>query len=292
MAQNITIQGASYPDVPSVTLPKTGGGTAWFTDVTPTTAVESDVASGKVFFKSDGSQATGTATSQGGSPYPWLGNGAEKVGTIINQTINLKNDTTYDSWAASTTATTIKSASESPDYTASLNIVDYDYCIVTLGFVQPVYLSGTPMKSTTYRVAQYHVQYYYGYPTSSNTSAVQSNTATQALSLSSSSNMFVQLYYNSSGVLTARSATQCGAIYMSSTPTYSGTSVTDGNLSFNYKIPAFYAKCDSSRFTTTRKTQVDSANTNYILTVDLYRVPHGNGVFSKWVTEMCNALNT
>lgn len=62
MAQNITIQGASYPDVPSVTLPKTGGGTAWFTDVTPTTAVESDVASGKVFFKSDGSQATGTAS--------------------------------------------------------------------------------------------------------------------------------------------------------------------------------------------------------------------------------------
>lgn len=66
MAQNITIQGASYSDVPSVTLPKTGGGTAWFTDVTPTTAVESDVASGKVFFKGDGSQSTGTAS------YPWV----------------------------------------------------------------------------------------------------------------------------------------------------------------------------------------------------------------------------
>lgn len=30
MAQNITIWGASYSNVPAVTLPKTGGGTATF----------------------------------------------------------------------------------------------------------------------------------------------------------------------------------------------------------------------------------------------------------------------
>ena len=35
MAQNITLMGASYPDVPAVTLPKTGGGTATFYDITP-----------------------------------------------------------------------------------------------------------------------------------------------------------------------------------------------------------------------------------------------------------------
>ena len=33
MAQNITLQGASYTDVPWVDLPKTGGGTARFVDV-------------------------------------------------------------------------------------------------------------------------------------------------------------------------------------------------------------------------------------------------------------------
>lgn len=32
MAQNITIMGASYSDVPAVDLPKTGGGTARFYD--------------------------------------------------------------------------------------------------------------------------------------------------------------------------------------------------------------------------------------------------------------------
>lgn len=34
MAQNITLLGASYPDVPAVQLPKTGGGTAIFIDET------------------------------------------------------------------------------------------------------------------------------------------------------------------------------------------------------------------------------------------------------------------
>lgn len=32
MAQNITLMGASYSDVPAVDLPKTGGGTARFRD--------------------------------------------------------------------------------------------------------------------------------------------------------------------------------------------------------------------------------------------------------------------
>lgn len=32
MAQNVTLLGASYPDVPSVILPKTGGGSAVFVD--------------------------------------------------------------------------------------------------------------------------------------------------------------------------------------------------------------------------------------------------------------------
>lgn len=63
MAQNITLMGASYSNVPAVTLPKTGGGTARFDDATVTTATASDVASGKVFLASNGTITTGTASS-------------------------------------------------------------------------------------------------------------------------------------------------------------------------------------------------------------------------------------
>ena len=60
MAQNITLMGASYSAVPAVTLPKTGGGTASFTDVTDTTAAAADVASGKYFYTASGVRTQGT----------------------------------------------------------------------------------------------------------------------------------------------------------------------------------------------------------------------------------------
>lgn len=66
MAQNVTIAGASYSSVPSIEVPKTGGGTAVFSDTSPTTAVDSDVASGKIYFKADGTQSTGIATGGAG----------------------------------------------------------------------------------------------------------------------------------------------------------------------------------------------------------------------------------
>ena len=66
MAQNITLLGASYSAVPAVTLPKTGGGTASFTDVSDTTATAADVASGTYFYTAAGERTEGTASGGGG----------------------------------------------------------------------------------------------------------------------------------------------------------------------------------------------------------------------------------
>ena len=60
MAQNVTIQGASYSDVPAVELPKPGGGVATFTDVSDSTADVADVANGEVFYNAGGTRSIGT----------------------------------------------------------------------------------------------------------------------------------------------------------------------------------------------------------------------------------------
>ena len=142
MAQNITLLGASYSDVPAVTLPKTGGGTARFTDVTPTTATDTDVASGKIYFKSDGSQSTGTASGGGGSGL-----------TLLK---------TYSMGTLSTSST---SASDTGKSTTLTGFNDYDVLVVDVSVdsttngrhtstVSMVYLTGTSAVTTknTYTV--------------------------------------------------------------------------------------------------------------------------------------------
>lgn len=48
MAQNITLLGASYPDVPAVVLPKTGGGSATFTDTSVVSSGQTKAAAGQI----------------------------------------------------------------------------------------------------------------------------------------------------------------------------------------------------------------------------------------------------
>lgn len=65
MAQDIQIAGAQYSSVPSILIPKQTSGNAIYCDPSITTAIASDVASGKHFLLADGSEGVGTAS--GGS---------------------------------------------------------------------------------------------------------------------------------------------------------------------------------------------------------------------------------
>lgn len=69
MAQNITIQGASYSDVPAVTLPKTGGGTAQFDDTSDASLDNGNKMLNGVTAYADGTKYTGTIQSKGATTY-------------------------------------------------------------------------------------------------------------------------------------------------------------------------------------------------------------------------------
>ena len=118
MAQDITLLGASYSAVPAVTLPKTGGGTASFTDVTDTTASAADVASGKYFYTSAGVRTQGTASGGGGG------------GLTLIQTTSLGE--------LSTTSTSATNTGKTITLASTTNFTNYDLLIVDISVDSPV----------------------------------------------------------------------------------------------------------------------------------------------------------
>lgn len=60
MSQAISLWGATYSNVPSILLPKSGGGQASFVDVTDTTATAADVANDKYIYLANGTRTQGS----------------------------------------------------------------------------------------------------------------------------------------------------------------------------------------------------------------------------------------
>ena len=146
MAQNITLLGASYSDVPSIVLPKTGGGTAQFDDTTiaSNAASASDILSGKLAYV-NGSLITGTGSGGGGG------------GLTLIQTTSIGSLTT-SSTSAQDTGKTVSCASTTGWANYDLLLVDISVDTKTNGrhtsTVTPVILTGTSNVNTknTYTV--------------------------------------------------------------------------------------------------------------------------------------------
>lgn len=297
MAQNITLLGASYSDVPAVTLPKTGGGTATFTDTTITSnaASASDILSGKLAYV-NGTLITGTGSGGGGIsvvttqdehggdivtitaeqvyPYNPLGEQAELVASYPKQSFILKN-TAYNGWTPSTTAKSIQATASLGTYSADFG--EYEYFTKFITDAKIAYATGTSKAGAPVRQVTECFQYMYRKP----------NTLAYVGSLTDSTNYCTTIftsglcdYYNTSGNEALAWTASYGFYGAGSAHTFASTSNTSTTITI--KRPVLTARCSTTYFTTTMGAAVDQDTSTMEVWGYLYRCKKGSFGWAAW----------
>lgn len=98
MAQNVTINGVTYANVPEVDIPKSGGGTAKFYDTASANAAAGDILSGKTAFGASGSVSGSMANNgaTGGEISTKAGSVTIPAGYTSGGTVSLKSSAVSD----------------------------------------------------------------------------------------------------------------------------------------------------------------------------------------------------
>lgn len=268
MAQNITLMGASYPDVPSVLLPKTGGGTASFTDTTDTTATAADTKSGKLLHLADGSLATGTLALKQAGIRP----DAEKIQTWSYDKLIVEDEgiavKTY-----TTSASTLKASSLlSPTIPCDEN---YDYLVAIRGICYPIYNDGTAAsgKGRPEFFLLSDIQEITQIP--ANTAKTANGTYYKNVSRATSAvQQNNRLLYWSSATAMGFSNTQYG-VYMAAS-----SSTTISNTAINVYSPALMERGSTTYFVNTFMNAVSDIRYQWI--IDVWRIPKNSWNINGW----------
>lgn len=265
-------------------------------DISPTTAVESDVAQGKVFFKASGEQAVGTADiggieivetpdSHGGTIIEI--NGAPSVPTlnpwVMRPDVEKIYTLSYDKYivadegvtfpAYTTTSQTLKE-SETISPTIARDPANYNYYVAERALSIPEYSVTTKAKGRveySYASAFYEIV---DYPAKT-ISALLNNTEVSALSYSVfSAGNNVGLVYWSSGTALARYASAAYGVAQTITaPTCTASAIT-------IKTPALLTRGHTTYFTNTYMNAVTDVRYQYI--IEVYRAPKEHLSFDGW----------
>ena len=269
MAQNITIMGASYPDVPAVTLPKTGGGTARFDDCSVVTAKASDVLSGKIIVDSSGNITPGTAALTVGTLRP----DAELVKSFsYDKHIVADESITIPAY---TTDQTILKATSALSETYTISYTDYNWYILLRTLTIPEYsvtTKGKGRQEYQFGCAMYEIT-----EMEANTIAAiidpSVKVTSRSVSLYSTTAVGRHIYWSSGTVLAAYASGSYGANQGIVAPTLSS-----GVITFN--TPDLRVRGSTSYLTNTYMNALTDIRYQWVIQV--YRAPKANLNLDGW----------
>lgn len=198
--------------------------------------------------------------------YNWMGLNVECLSSSFYHSVIYVPSTTYEGWAASTTAKALVASKNMTAFTAS-SMDSYAYMIRWTVETNISYLSTATLKAFPIRAINLFDQQIIRRPSSLSNiqiSAFNSATTINPLALG-----WMQ-YYNTSGSLTYTWAATYG--FYGSVVAPAITNSTSANITVTPRVPSLYTRCSSTLFATARKEDVDIANTYYTIHAELYRM--------------------
>ena len=229
-------------------------------------------------FPADFVSAINNIPSGGGGQYAMFGPNTEYLGRKVTDIVNLKDDTDFDSWTASTTYHTLKVAHSTNDMLLSIDGTNYVYAVVTTQYCSIKHLAGATLKATP--IAHCCVCYSFCFPYPSLRSDLE---GAYTMNMALSGQVYGIRYYNSTGT-DSFSANQAYGVYSTGAPT-----ISLNTAQIALKLGAINCRCNTSYFATARKPEIDSENTNMVRTVDVYRTPCNDSAMG-WIVN--NYRNT
>lgn len=262
---DVTLLGVDYQDVPSVMLPKTGGGTAPFHDTTIATATAPDVSNGKTFFGANGLEV-GTGSGGGSYTIPMGG---------IRPDAELVKTWTYDKLvvtdekvtipAYSTTNVALVASADIDTYV--VNHANYAYIVVERILSIPIYKAsytgGAGKEEYVFSAISYELVYapsnYYATLDGSKAYA----TANPAFATHGQYSRFIR--WSNATTLALYTSAAYGVGHTYNTPTI----VANGTMTI--KSPTFQIRGHATYLPEALYSQVDDIRNQYV--IELWRVP-------------------
>lgn len=213
------------------------------------------------------------------APDDIFGPGTTLIKTL-ETTINLKNDTSFDTWTPTTTDTSIKVAANVGEQ-IDVDYANYDYWILLTADAQIARIEGA---STNPYISNYYRQslVILGRKMNSLTEYKTHTFGTSRDKINTWDKTW-GIYFNTSGVENLLTSNNVGPMV---TPSLTGGFVSEPDgFHIQLRTPDIHAKCSVSQFSTAAAAEIDSAKTNLVLTYYVYQTPHETSLYHTLMSD-------